>query len=98
MLLTKIDHFFKNKNVGRPVLSLIEIYLKWCKWSKKAQLIKTKKKIDLFVETCMKYFRGLYDLKVNFLDKSFEKYNAVRTQFDNFLLNGRYGSNRIVHD
>ena len=39
----------------------------------------------------MKYFRGLYDLKVKFLDKSFEKYNAVRTQFDNFFLNGRYG-------
>ena len=33
----------------------------------------------------MKYFRGLYDLKVKFLDKSFEKYNAVRTQFDNFF-------------
>ena len=81
MLLTKIDHFLKNKNVGRPVLSLIQIYLKWCKWSKKIQLIKTKK----LYETCMKYFRGLYDLKVKFLDKSFEKYNAVRTQFDNFF-------------
>ena len=29
VLLTKIDHFFKKNNIGQPVLSLVEIYLRW---------------------------------------------------------------------
>ena len=44
-----------------------------------------EKRIELFVETCIKYLRRLYDLKRIVSGKHFEKYNAVQTQFDHFL-------------
>ena len=38
------------------------------------------------METCKNiYLRGLYDLKCIISGKTFEKYNAVQTQFDNFF-------------
>ena len=44
-----------------------------------------KKRLELFVETCMKYLKGLYDLKriVSGYEiiKSFEKYDAVPARF-----------------
>ena len=47
--------------------------------------MKMERKLELFVETCMKYLRGLYHLKriVSGYEiiKSFEKYNAGRTKF-----------------
>ena len=47
--------------------------------------MKIEKKLELFVETCMKYLKGLYDLKriVSGYEivKSFEKYIAVQTRF-----------------
>ena len=47
--------------------------------------MKIEKRLELFVETRMKYLKGLYDLKriVSGYEiiKSFEKYNAVRTRF-----------------
>ena len=47
--------------------------------------MKIKKRLELFVETGMKYLEGLYDLKriVSGYEiiKSFEKYKAVRTRF-----------------
>ena len=60
--------------------------------------MKIEKRLELFVETCMK---GLYDLKriVSGYEiiKSFEKYNAVQTRLTfNFFLKGQYGSNHIV--
>ena len=43
--------------------------------------MKIEKRLELFMETCMKYLRGLYNLKciVSGYEniKSFEKYNAV---------------------
>ena len=39
--------------------------------------MKIEKRIELFVETCIKYLRGLYDLKRIVSGKNFEKYNAV---------------------
>ena len=39
--------------------------------------MKIEKRIELFVETCIKYFRGLYDLKRIISGKNFEKDNAV---------------------
>ena len=59
-------------------------------------LIKTEKRA--FMKTCMKYLRGLYDLKRIVSGKNFEKYNAVQTQFDHFFLKEQCGPNRIVHD
>ena len=47
--------------------------------------MKIKKRLKLFVETCMKYLKGLYNLNCIVsgyeIIKSFEKYNAVRTRF-----------------
>ena len=60
--------------------------------------MKIKKRIELFVETCINYLRGLYDLKRIVSGKNFEKYNAIQTQLDHFFLKERYWSNRIVHD
>ena len=39
--------------------------------------MKIEKRIELFVETCIKYLRGPYDLKRIVFGKNFEKYNAV---------------------
>ena len=47
--------------------------------------MKIEKRIELFVETCIKYLRGLYDLKRIVSGKNFEKYNAVQTKFDHFF-------------
>ena len=64
--------------MSQPVLSLIQIYLKWLNREKKIQLLmKIEKRIELFVETCIKYLRGPYDLKRIVFGKNFEKYNAV---------------------
>ena len=47
--------------------------------------MKIEKRLELFVETRMKYLKGLYDLKriVSGYEiiKSFEEYSAVRTRF-----------------
>ena len=48
-------------------------------------LIKIEKRIELFVETFIKYLRRLYDLKRIVSGKNSEKYNAVQMQFDHFL-------------
>ena len=64
--------------------------------------MKPEKRIELFVKTCIKYLRGLYDLKRIDSGKNIGKYNAVQTQFDHFFvffcLKRQYESNRIVHD
>ena len=43
--------------------------------------MKIEKRLGLFVEMCIKYLKGLYDLKrivsAYEITKSFEKYNAV---------------------
>ena len=50
--------------------------------------MKIEKRLELFVDTCMKYLKGLYDLKRIIsgyeIIKSFEKYNAVPTRFTSF--------------
>ena len=50
--------------------------------------MKIEKRLELFVDTCMKYLKGLYDLKRIISEyeiiKSFEKYNAVPTIFTSF--------------
>ena len=38
--------------------------------------MKIEKRIELFVENCVKYLSGLYDLKRIVPGKNFEKYNA----------------------
>ena len=47
--------------------------------------MKTEKRLELNVETCMKYLKGLYNLKRigsgYEITKSFEKCNTVRTRF-----------------
>ena len=70
--------------------------------------MKIEKRPELFVETCMKYLKRLYDLKrvVSGYEiiKSFKKHNAVRTRFAFdffflfffFSLKGQYGSNHIA--
>ena len=65
--------------------------------------MKIEKRLELFVDTCMKYLKGLYDLKciVSGYEtiKIFEKYKAVPTRFtsfDIFFLKGQYESNHIV--
>ena len=65
--------------------------------------MKIEKRLELFVDKCMKYLKGLYDLKCIVsgyeIIKSFEKYNAVPTRFtsfDFFFLKGQYGSNHIA--
>ena len=61
--------------------------------------MKMEKIIEIFVETCIKYLRELYNLKRIVSGKNFDKYNADQTQFDLFFfLKGRYGSNPIVHN
>ena len=61
--------------------------------------MKIEKRIELFVENCIKYLSGLYDLKRIVPGKNFEKYNAqFKRSLIIFFLEGRYGSNRIVHD
>ena len=72
--------------MGQLVLSLIQIYLKWSKKRKNTDCDENReKKLELFVEMCMKYLKGLYDLKrvVSGYEiiKSFERYKAVRTRF-----------------
>ena len=47
-------------------------------------LIKIEKRIQLFVETCIKYLRRL-DLKRIVSGKNSKKYNAVQMQFDHLL-------------
>ena len=55
--------------MGQPKLSLIQIYLKWSKQRKNTACDENRektrafKRLEPFVETCMKYFKGLYDLK-----------------------------------
>ena len=59
--------------------------------------MKMQKRIELFLETCTKYLRGLYDLKRSFWIKVLR--NTM--QFERSLIifwKGGYGSNRIVHD
>ena len=50
--------------------------------------MKIEKRLELFVDMCMKYLKGLYDLKriVSGYEiiKSFEKCNAVPTRFTSF--------------
>ena len=87
--------------MGQPVLSLIQIYLKWSKYRKKQLVMKIEKRLEFFVENCMKYLKGLHDLKriVSGYEiiKSFEKCNAVWTRFTfDIFLKGQYGSNHIV--
>ena len=60
-----------------------------------------ERKLELFVETCMKYLKGLYHLKriVSGYEiiKSFEKHNAGRTKFTfDIFFKGQYGSKHIV--
>ena len=47
--------------------------------------MKIEKRLGFFMETCMKYLKGLYNLKCILsgyeIIKSFEKYNTVRTRF-----------------
>ena len=62
----------------QPVLSLIQIYLKWSKQRKNIASDENREKTRAFRDTCMKYLKGLYDLKriVSGYEiiKSFEKY------------------------
>ena len=68
-MLKNWSFFLKQDNIGQPVLSLIQIYLKWSKQRKNTACDENRektrafKRLELFVETCMKYFKGLYDLK-----------------------------------
>ena len=51
--------------------------------------MKIEKRLGFFMETCMKYLKGLYNLKCILsgyeIIKSFEKYNTVRTRFTFFF-------------
>ena len=92
--------------MGQSVLSLIQICLKWSKQRKNTACDENReKRLELFMETCTKYLKGLYDLKrlVSGYEiiKSFEKYKAVRTRFTFdifFFLKDQYGSNHIVEN
>ena len=58
--------------------------------------MKIEKRLGFFMETCMKYLKGLYNLKCILsgyeIIKSFEKYNTVRTRFTFFFfLKGQSG-------
>ena len=50
--------------------------------------MKIEKRLELFVDMCMKYLKGLYDLKCIVsgyeIIKSFVKYNTVPTRFTSF--------------
>ena len=47
--------------------------------------MKMEKIIEIFVETCIKYLRELYNLERIVSGKNFDKYNADQTQFDLFF-------------
>ena len=54
----------QKENMGQPILSLIQIYVNGVNREKNTAFDENKeKKIELFIETCIKYFKGLNDLK-----------------------------------
>ena len=63
--------------------------------------MKIEKRLEVFVEMCMKYLKGLYNLKC--IVSGYELLKVLRstTQFELdllliFFLKGKYGSNLVV--